>query len=191
MLYYRKKNFINNIIANLFKLFLPLCISVCLVAIYSSADGAILFDEYSSNIIPVSCVEYSQPIGPEYQEDFSFENPAVGVLTSNFGSRWGRMHKGIDIGADSGAEIVAAESGTVICAKWVNGYGNYIVIEHQNGYSTAYAHCQGFCVSEGESVKKGQVIGLVGSTGNSTGPHLHFEILLDGEHQNPLDYVMY
>lgn len=123
--------------------------------------------------------------------DDGFINPAEGVLTSGFGARWGRNHNGIDIGADSGSEILAAENGTVTCAGIVSGYGNYVAIDHGNGFETAYAHCSSIVADEGEHVAKGQVIAYVGSTGNSTGPHLHFEIKLNGEYLNPLEYVVY
>lgn len=127
-------------------------------------------------------------------EDMSedgFLNPALGTLTSNFGTRWGRLHSGIDIGADTGREIYAAKSGRVIFSGVADGYGNYVKIDHGNGIQTAYGHCSALAVNEGDEVKKGQIIAYVGSTGNSTGPHLHFEIKIDGEFKNPLDYVVY
>ena len=121
----------------------------------------------------------------------SFKEPAVGVLTSPFGSRWGRNHNGIDIGAEHGSDILAADGGTILLADWVEGYGNYLIIDHENGFQTAYAHCSELLVSQGEKVSQGQVVALVGNTGNSTGPHLHFEIKFNDVFQNPLDYVMY
>ncbi len=123
--------------------------------------------------------------------DGIFTEPAVGVLTSPYGERWGRAHEGIDIGGEAGSDILAADSGTVSCSQWVDGYGNYIEIDHSNGFKTAYGHCSELYVKQGEIVTQGQVIAAMGSTGNSTGTHLHFEVLLDGEPQNPLDYVMY
>ena len=124
-------------------------------------------------------------------EDDGFLNPTQGVLTSSFGERWGRKHNGIDIGADYNTDIIAADSGTVTYAAEMNGYGNYVVIDHGNGFETAYAHCATLLVSEGEMVEKGQLIALVGSTGTSTGPQLHFEVKMNGEFCNPLDYVIY
>lgn len=129
-----------------------------------------------------------------YRHDTSCEgflNPSQGILTSSFGERWGRLHNGIDIGADYDADILAADDGIVTYAASMSGYGNYIVIDHKNGFETAYAHCASLLVSEGDLVKKGQLIARVGSTGNSTGPHLHFEVKMNGEFQNPLDYVTY
>ncbi len=124
-------------------------------------------------------------------EDEAFINPTQGVLTSSFGERWGRQHDGIDIGAEYDTEILAAAAGVVTYAAEMGGYGNYIVIDHENGFETAYAHCASLLAARGERVEKGQTIALVGSTGNSTGPHLHFEVKLNGELCNPLDYVVY
>ena len=112
-----------------------------------------------------------------------------GVLTSNFGYRWGRMHEGIDIGAGTGSPISAAAAGTVIVAGWNGGYGNLVVVDHGGGVSTAYGHMSAIGASVGQSVGQGTVIGQVGSTGNSTGPHLHFEVRINGSATNPLPYL--
>jgi murein DD-endopeptidase MepM/ murein hydrolase activator NlpD len=100
-----------------------------------------------------------------------------------------RMHTGIDIGAPKNANILAVNSGTVIIAGWSNGYGNKVVIDHGGGIATLYAHCNKILVHVGQGVEKGQVIALIGETGWATGPHLHFEILKDGERHDPLDFV--
>ena len=123
--------------------------------------------------------------------DDEFLNPTLGVLTSNFGTRWGRLHSGIDIGADEGEAICAAKSGRVIFSGTADGYGNYIKIDHGGGLETAYGHCSVLAANVGDEVERGQTIAYVGSTGNSTGPHLHFEVKIDGEFKNPLDYVVY
>lgn len=123
--------------------------------------------------------------------DDEFLNPTLGVLTSNFGTRWGRLHSGIDIGADEGEAICAAKSGRVIFSGTADGYGNYIKIDHGGGLETAYGHCSVLAANVGDEVEKGQTIAYVGNTGNSTGPHLHFEVKIDGEFKNPLDYVVY
>ena len=125
------------------------------------------------------------------EEDEGFVNPTLGVITSAFGFRSGRNHDGIDIGADYGTEILAADGGTVVYAAAMSGYGNFVVIDHGNGFETAYAHCERLLVHKGEDVEKGQVVATVGSTGNSTGPHLHFEVRVNGEPCDPLDYVIY
>jgi murein DD-endopeptidase MepM/ murein hydrolase activator NlpD len=97
-------------------------------------------------------------------------------VTSPYGARWGRMHEGVDIAALSGRPISAASSGRVICAGWMDGYGNLGVIDHAGGITTAYAHHSAIAAAVGQSVGRGQTIGDVGSTGNSTGAHLHFEV---------------
>ena len=112
----------------------------------------------------------------------AFGWPVSGRITQKYWTR----HPGIDIGAPKGAPVLAADSGYVIQAGWSNaGYGNMILINHGNGYLTRYGHLSAFNVEVGDSVKKGQLIGRVGSTGNSTGPHLHFEIIRGADHRNP------
>ena len=121
--------------------------------------------------------------------------PSSSRITSQYGYRilFGvrDFHTGVDIGAVTGSNICAAESGTVILAAygWNGGYGNYMILNHGNGLTTRYAHASALYVSAGQSVAKGQVIGAVGTTGNSTGPHLHFEVRINGAHQNPLNYL--
>ncbi len=136
-------------------------------------------------------VSVPQSVSDEITEEISFVEPAIGVLTSPYGQRWGKTHEGIDIGGEIGTDILAADSGTVLLSRWVDGYGNYIELEHKNGYKTIYGHCDSLLVDEGDIVSRGQKIATMGNTGNSTGPHLHFEVILNGEPQNPLDYVIY
>lgn len=123
--------------------------------------------------------------------DFAWPVPGYYKISSPFGPRWGRMHKGIDIagGGIHGKSIVAAADGTVVRVSYdTGGYGNYFVIDHGSGYTTLYGHCSSVSVSNGQSVKKGQVVGKVGNTGRSTGPHLHFEIRVGGVAKNPLGW---
>jgi len=119
--------------------------------------------------------------------------PVRGRVTSPFGPRVlnGRkeFHSGIDIGAPTGTTIVAAESGLVSYAGYMRGYGNVIILSHNGGYSTVYAHCSVRLVKKGQHVKKGNIIGKVGRTGNATGPHLHLEVRLSGTPVNPLSYL--
>lgn len=117
-------------------------------------------------------------------------------ITSKFGYRTHpvtgiyKLHSGVDIASSGikGSSIYAAKGGTVIKAGYNTGYGNYVVINHGDGYATLYGHASSLTVSAGQTVNKGDVIGYVGSTGYSTGPHLHFEIMINGEYTNPLDY---
>jgi len=115
--------------------------------------------------------------------------PASGPVTSPFGWRWGRMHEGIDIGAAYGSPIRAAASGTVIYCGWESGYGNLTVIDHGGNLATAYGHQSSIAVTCGQQVTQGQVIGYVGSTGHSTGPHLHFEVRVNGSPVDPMGYL--
>jgi murein DD-endopeptidase MepM/ murein hydrolase activator NlpD len=115
--------------------------------------------------------------------------PASGPVTSPFGWRWGRMHEGIDIGAPYGSAIRAAASGTVIYCGWESGYGNLTVIDHGGSLATAYGHQSSIAVTCGQQVSQGQVIGYVGSTGHSTGPHLHFEVRVNGSPVDPMGYL--
>lgn len=123
---------------------------------------------------------------------FMWPVPYTRNITSGYGMRWGRMHTGIDIASAGvyGQPIVASDSGVVTWAGYdSSGYGNYVIIDHGNGYKTLYGHCSSLAVSNGQSVSKGQTIAYVGSTGNSTGPHLHFEVRSGNARLNPLGFV--
>ena len=126
---------------------------------------------------------------------FTWPCPSSSRITSYFGDREQPVagastdHKGIDIGASTGSNIVAAESGEVIIAQYSASAGNYVMISHGGTCSTVYMHCSELCCSVGDQVEKGQVIAKVGSTGYSTGPHLHFGIRANGNYVNPLAYV--
>ena len=121
--------------------------------------------------------------------------PTIGPVTSNFGWRTHpilgteRFHAGIDFGADYGSLIYASEQGRVIYADWYGGYGNAVIVDHGNGMTTLYAHCSDLYVKDGDVVAKGQPIAAVGSTGFSTGPHLHFELRANGEPIDPAAYL--
>lgn len=115
--------------------------------------------------------------------------PTVGEITSPFGYRWGRMHTGVDIANDYGTPIRAVAAGRVIYVGWVSGYGNTVMIEHSKSYVTLYGHLASYSVVEGQGVEGGQTIASMGSTGNSTGPHLHFEVQINGTAINPLSVL--
>jgi murein DD-endopeptidase MepM/ murein hydrolase activator NlpD len=115
--------------------------------------------------------------------------PVDGPITSPFGWRWGRMHEGIDIGVAYGTAIHAAAAGTVIYCGWEEGYGNFVVLDHGGGLATAYGHQSQIAVTCGQHVDQGQVIGYVGCTGHCTGPHLHFEVRINGNAADPMGYL--
>ncbi|PQL19006.1 peptidase M23 [Veillonella denticariosi JCM 15641] len=121
--------------------------------------------------------------------------PVSGEITSPYGYRthpiWGTTiyHSGIDIGVDEGTPVHAADGGTVVWSGWMGGYGYAVVIDHGNGMSTLYGHNSDLAVSEGQDVGKGQVIAYAGSTGNSTGPHVHFEVRISGDPVDPMGYL--
>ncbi len=120
----------------------------------------------------------------------TFKMPYYGTLTSRYGSyrSRGTPHTGIDLAGPTGGNICAADGGTVSFAGWNNSYGYLVKIKHSNGYETYYAHCSKLLVSTGDKVYQGQVIALLGNTGNSTGPHLHFELRRNGSPVNPYNY---
>lgn len=106
-------------------------------------------------------------------------------VSSGFGTRWGRLHRGVDLALAQGSPIYAADSGTVYFAGDGGGYGNLVKVDHGNGMQTYYAHCSSLLVTSGQKVSRGEKIALTGSTGNSTGPHLHFEVIINGKCIDP------
>lgn len=118
-----------------------------------------------------------------------FAWPVVSAtITSGYGTRWGKLHKGIDM-ISKNKEILASDNGKVIAAGTKRDYGNYIIIDHQNGYQTLYGHLSKIYTKVGNIVEKGEKIGYMGSTGDSTGVHLHFEVIVNGSAQNPMKYL--
>lgn len=132
-------------------------------------------------VLPALARRSSQPV--------SFSWPVQGRITSSFGPRWGRMHNGLDIAAPTGTPVYAAAPGKVTYSDGAGTYGLLVMIDHGNGIETRYAHNSRLLVRVGEKVERGQRIALVGSTGNSTGPHLHFEVLVDGEALDPAGWL--
>lgn len=144
--------------------------------------------EESQNSGSVSVPEAPKP-------STGYIRPVNGRITSPYGYRvhpvYGdrRFHTGVDYAAGYGVPVVSTKSGTVILAKYHASYGNYMIVDHGDGVASLYAHLSGFAASYGQKVSQGQTIGYIGSTGTSTGPHLHFEIRVNGVHRNPSDYV--
>lgn len=126
---------------------------------------------------------------PEGHGTGVFEYPLIGRISSYYGQRWGRLHGGIDIAANEGTEICASDNGKVIFAGEMGSYGLLVKLDHSNGYVTYYAHCSKLLVNVGDCVKQGEVIALVGNTGNSTGPHCHFEIRKNNERLDPMNFL--
>ena len=146
----------------------------------SSALAAKIRSAQSSAIVPA-------PTGAASAAGFVW--PVHGILTSGFGWRWGRMHEGIDIAVGSGTPVVAAAAGTVIVAGWMGGYGNLVVVDHGGGISTAYGHNTSVTAGVGQQVAQGQLIAYSGNTGHSTGPHVHFEVRINGGAVDPMGYL--
>ena len=127
---------------------------------------------------------------PRVSNPFTLKKPLARMqMTSRYGMRWGRMHKGIDLAASQGTPIVAAQAGTVVLSKRQGAYGLLVKVDHHNGLITKYAHCSKSLVTVGQDVAEGEAIALVGRTGRTTGPHLHFEVISEGKTQNPTAYL--
>ena len=155
-------------------------------------NGKEIKKEQISAQVTVEPTTQTQVVGTKQHEEFIWPVPYTKNVTSPYGRRWGTFHYGIDIsvhGVD-GKEILAATGGTVEKASLGSkGYGNHIIINHNDGTKTLYGHCKSLCVSQGQSVSQGDKIAFVGSTGDSTGPHLHFEVMVNGEKKDPKNYV--
>ena len=129
------------------------------------------------------------PAGPIRRGSGDLIFPVNGPLVSPFGQRWGRLHAGIDLASPAGTPIRAAETGQVVIAGPVGGYGNYVCVQHTRALSTCYAHMSRFMTEKGAMVRQGQVIGLVGCTGHCFGDHLHFETRVGGRPVDPQGYL--
>jgi murein DD-endopeptidase MepM/ murein hydrolase activator NlpD len=159
----------------------------------SEQNGVRVAQEVTSENILQEPVSYIVRKGTKVvpsRGDGSLTWPANGgYISSEVGYRWGSYHKGIDIARPSNRTIKAADNGTVVSAGYDGGYGNKIIIDHNNGMRTVYAHLASISVSVGQTVSKGSAIGVMGDTGNSTGIHLHFEVYKNGSLQNPRDFL--
>lgn len=131
--------------------------------------------------------------GVSYNENVTYTTLTTPVkkvyVSSPFGPRWGKLHHGLDMADSTGSDIYAADDGIVYYSGCCGGYGNLIKVDHGNGMQTYYAHCSRLLVSQGDTVKAGERIALMGSTGNSTGPHLHFEVIINGVRVDPSNFL--
>ncbi len=152
----------------------------CVSKLYEAPQVTYVATAYSGNVSGLSYKKINLGV--------SLITPVSGIITSRFGTR-SDGHRGLDIATSTGTPIKAAAGGTVTVAGWNNSYGYMIKIAHGNGVETVYAHCSQLIASKGQSVSQGQVIAKVGSTGNSTGPHLHFEVRVNGVLYDPQNYV--
>jgi murein DD-endopeptidase MepM/ murein hydrolase activator NlpD len=131
----------------------------------------------------------SRTAAPKPKANVVWLKPAQGPLSSTFGIRWGVLHAGDDIAAPYGSQVRASNAGVITIARWYGGYGNLIEIDHGNGVKTRYGHNSKLLVHEGQKVNAGDVVSLVGSTGDSTGPHCHFEVRIDDKPVDPLPWL--
>lgn len=158
-------------------------------------------EEWKTENIEIAKASINNELTEELEEKIKIEEstvngvllasqPVTGIISSRYGDRDGRSsgHGGLDIAAPSGTPIYACGDGTVIQAGWYGGYGNLVIIDHGNGVQTYYGHCSALYVTKGETVSSGEKIAAVGSTGDSTGPHLHLEIRINGSRINPQQY---
>ena len=134
-------------------------------------------DDMNMYRIAVDKLPFAMPV----KANFRFSSP--------FGMRWGKMHEGVDMAAPTGTKIYAPADGVVIAAEWERGYGNIVKIRHDFGITTRYGHLSKILVKKGQKVSQGELIADMGSTGHSTGPHLHYEIRISGKPINPMTFI--
>ncbi|MFM8276912.1 MAG: M23 family metallopeptidase, partial [Cyanobium sp.] len=160
-----------------------------LLGLVPSSSGGISWPETPEYESPTNTTPHQQPFRGSFQQTYIW--PAQGVFSSGYGWRWGRMHKGIDVANNVGTPIVAVQRGRVSFAGWHDGgYGYLVELIHEDGTMTRYAHNSRLLVQQGQEVEQGQVISQMGSTGRSTGPHLHFELHPPGQGAvNPLGFL--
>ena len=157
-----------------------------------TAQDDVVAGLYEKKKVPVYSSSYYTIASAKVDLGISLIKPISSgyTITSRFGARSSGMHTGLDIAAPTGTPIYAAASGTVTASGWsTSGYGYHVIISHGNGVETLYGHCSALYVSEGQYVSQGENIAAVGSTGNSSGPHLHLEIRVNGSHINPQNYL--
>jgi murein DD-endopeptidase MepM/ murein hydrolase activator NlpD len=154
------------------------------MSIQDSLNAADKANRSGDRQAPYSAVEVGKP------DVWLLPVPTKFEITTLFAMRWGSMHYGVDMAAPTGTKYYAAHAGTVTVADWSGGYGKCIKIDHGNGIETVYGHSSQIRVKVGQHVDAGQLIGLIGTTGDSTGPHLHFEVNVNGVHLDPMKYLL-
>jgi len=162
-------------------------------------NGVLVGSEPISNTVVEAAIDEVVEVGTQYYIASRSNSggqgtlgwPCDGMITSRFGPRARDYHTGIDVASPVGTTLFAAEKGTVSCAQYESGYGNVIRIDHGDGMETVYAHCDDFYVEVGDTVDRNTAIAAIGMTGTTTGPHVHFEVRIDGQAVNPLDYLEY
>lgn len=162
---------------------------LCENHVISIEDPEVVSENLEYNELTLQEDEYIEAEQEAKEEDNFIKPLTNGAITSYFGMRYGKLHTGIDIADNTGTEIYASKSGNVIYSGWSNGYGKLVIVQHCDGYETYYAHCSSILVSVGDYVEQGQIIAKVGMTGNATGPHVHFEIRINGSPVNPYSYI--
>lgn len=165
-------------------------VSVGEIAEKNSLGDSSLIQKGQVLFIPAaSTVSGSAQVASVSTRTFSWPLPVSGRVSSPFGPRWGGFHYGVDIAVPGGTDILASADGVVVAAEYKGTYGFTVRLDHGGGYETLYAHASRLMVSRGRTVRSGQLIALVGSTGRSTGPHLHFEVRVNGTPRDPLPYL--
>lgn len=156
----------------------------------SGSNGLIQGSDADMDLPELEDLPPTKPVKSPKKLKLTFSKPVLNaVISSPFGWRWGRMHEGVDLAVAQGTPILATEAGKVTYSGWLGGYGNFVSIDHGGGFVSRYGHASVLLVHAGQKIKKGQTIALVGSTGNSTGPHLHFEVVSNGKPRNPLAMI--
>lgn len=149
----------------------------------------VLAEEVAREAVPQIVMKGTQVTLASRGNTTRLRRPVAGGVTSPYGRRDGKMHGGVDLAAGTGSPVTAAAGGKVISAGWEGSYGNMVEISHGGGLITRYAHLSSIKVGAGQVVSGGQLIGLAGATGNASGPHLHFEVIINGRQQDPAGYI--
>ena len=152
-------------------------------------NGNVVTEDVLNRTVIAEPVTRVVNMGANYVASGTYLRPTGGVISSRYGNRHGEFHTGVDFASTRGTKIKASNTGKIVSAGWKGNYGLCVIIDHGNGVQTLYGHCSKLYVSTGDYVSKGQAIAAVGSTGRSTGPHVHFEVRINGKYVNPFKYI--